>query len=182
MSIGKNKQIEHTKAYQCYEWFQLFAVKKRFASHLIVCLSMLDMLYKFENQNLVTFEDDLKYLGDLWFVGYFDWETTTSSGSQNSLDIEEMYQVSYGLIFAFKPKLDIDRIVILRSFQHTSDQLNDISYLKCEMIDELDPVALNQLRDYALNVYEKNPGKFAMSEIFSLELKFASDCIKRWLK
>lgn len=54
-----------------------------------------------------------------------------------------MYQVSYGLIFAFKPKLDIDRIVILRSFQHTSDQLNDISYLKCEMIDELDPVALN---------------------------------------
>ena len=101
------------------------------------------MLYKFENQNLVTFEDDLKYLGDLWFVGYFDWETTTSSGSQNSLDIEEMYQVSYGLIFAFKPKLDIDRIVILRSFQHTSDQLNDISYLKCEMIDELDPVALN---------------------------------------
>lgn len=90
-----------------------------------------------------------------------------------------MYQVSYGLIFAFKPKLDIDRIVILRSFQHTSDQLNDISYLKCEMIDELDPVALNQLRDYALNVYEKKPGKFAMSEIFSLELKFASDCIKR---
>ena len=66
-----------------------------------------------------------------------------------------MYQVSYCLSFAFKPKLDINRIVILKSFQHTPDQLNDISYLKSEMIDELDPVTLNQLIDYAFNFYEK---------------------------
>lgn len=113
------------------------------------------MLYKFENQNLVTFEDNLKYLGDPWFAGYFDLETTTGSGSQNSLDVEEMYQVSYCLIFAFKRKLDIDRIVILKGFQHTPDQLNDISYLNSEMIDGLDPVTLNQLIDYAINFYEK---------------------------
>ena len=68
-----------------------------------------------------------------------------------------MYQVSYCLIFAFKRKLDIDRIVILKGFQHTPDQLNDISYLNSEMIDVTlnDPVTLNQLIDYAINFYEK---------------------------
>ena len=48
------------------------------------------VIYKSENQNLASFKDNFKYLSDLPFVAYFDFETTTSIASKNSLDDEEM--------------------------------------------------------------------------------------------
>ena len=48
------------------------------------------VIYKSENQNLASFKDNFKYLSDLPFAAYFDFETTTSSASKNSLDDEEM--------------------------------------------------------------------------------------------
>ena len=56
---------------------------------------MPNVIYKFENQNLVTFEDNFKYLGDLPFVAQFDFETATGSGSRNYLDDEVMCPISY---------------------------------------------------------------------------------------
>ena len=47
------------------------------------------------------------------------------------------------------------------------------------MIVELDPLNVNQLRNCAIAVYEKI---FAISEVFSTKLKFASDCIKHWFR
>ena len=104
------------------------------------------IIYKFENENLIIFEDNFKYLDDLLFVAYFDSETNKGSGSRDYLEDEEMYPVSYCLIFAFHPKLDIKRIVIFRSFQNTLDELNDIIYLKSEVIDKRDPITVNQLK------------------------------------
>ena len=115
---------------------------------------MLDVIYKFENQNFVGFDDTFKYLGDHSFVAYFDFETTIGSGLRNYLDDEEMHPVSYCLIFAFHPKLDIDRIDVVRRFQHTLDELNDISYLKSKMIDEVDPITANQLKDCMMKVFQ----------------------------
>ena len=66
------------------------------------------IIYKFENQNLVRFEDNIKYCGDLPFAASIDFETTTSSGSRNHLEDKEMYQVFYCLIYAFHLKLDIN--------------------------------------------------------------------------
>lgn len=51
---------------------------------------MLSVIYKFENQSLVIFEDNFKYLGDLPFIEYFDFETNTDSETTNYLDDEEM--------------------------------------------------------------------------------------------
>lgn len=48
------------------------------------------VIYKSENQNLASFKDNFKYLSDLPFVAYFDFETTTGSASKNSLDDAEM--------------------------------------------------------------------------------------------
>lgn len=66
-------------------------------------------IYKFENQNLVTSEDNLKYMGDLPFVAYFDFKTTTGNELKNSKEYKEMCPVWYSLVFAFYPKLDIER-------------------------------------------------------------------------
>ena len=59
------------------------------------------------------------------------------------------------------------------------DQLNHKSYLKNEMIDELDLVTGNQLKDCTISFHQKKRNRFAISEMFSCELKFDSDCLKR---
>ena len=59
------------------------------------------------------------------------------------------------------------------------DQLNHKSYLKNEMIDELDLVTGNQLKDCTISFHKKKRNRFAISEMFSCELKFDSDCLKR---
>ena len=56
---------------------------------------MLSVIYKFENQSLVIFEDNFKYLGDLPFIEYFDFETNTDSGTTNYLDDEEMWRAKW---------------------------------------------------------------------------------------
>ena len=105
-----------------------------------VCGRMPGIVYKFENQNILTFEENLKNLGDLPFAAYFDFEITTVTTSSSHLEVEEMYQTSYSLIFAFHPKLQLNRIVIARSFNHSLEQLNDVSYLTDEMLHDFDPI------------------------------------------
>ena len=89
-----------------------------------------------------------------------------------------MYAISYFIIFAFHPKLHIERIGILRSFCLSLDQLTDVIYLNPDMFKNLDQVTTNQLKDCAINVSEKS--KYAISEMCSNTLKFASDCLKKW--
>ena len=78
-----------------------------------------------------------------------------------------MYVVSYCLIFAFHPKLDLDRILVYRSFQRTQDQLFYLNHLKPKMLQFFDKVPLNQLKDAGLKVYSKQPC-FALSEMCSV--------------
>ena len=136
MSVGKNKPIKHTSASQCFGCSQFLAVKKRFESQLKFCSNMPGVISKFKNQNLVSYEDNLKYMGNLPFVAYFDFETTTGSSSKILIEEEEMSPISYCLILSFHPKLKIDRLVVVRRFQHTLDQLNN-SYLNSKIIEEL---------------------------------------------
>ena len=50
------------------------------------------------------------------------------------------------------------------------------------MIDELDLVTGNQLKDCTISFHQKKRNRFAISEMFSCELKFDSDCLKRQLR
>ena len=96
------------------------------------------VIYKFENQNLVTFGDNLKHMVDLPCVAYFDFEPTTDSGLQNSFNEKEMYPICCCLVSVIHPKLDINCRVVVRSFLLSLNKLNGISYLRSEMIDKLD--------------------------------------------
>ena len=80
----------------------------------------------------------------------------------------------------FHPKLSIEKIFVVRSFNHTLEQLNDVGYLSNEMLAYFDPITARQLRDCALVVHQKNE-KFSLSEMFFCELKFVIDLLKKWL-
>ena len=104
------------------------------------------IIYKFENQNIANFEVNLKKMGDITFTMYFDFETSTGTTSQNHLEDEQMDQIFYALIFAFHLKLQLDRKVIIRSFNHSLEKVNDVSYLTDEMLRNLDPIIVRQLK------------------------------------
>lgn len=77
---------------------------------------------------------------------YFDFETSTGTTSQNHLEDVEMDQMFYSLIFAFHLKLQLDGKVIIRSFNHSLEKVNDVSYLTDEMLQNLDPIIARQLK------------------------------------
>ena len=117
---------------------------------MTVCSQTDGIVYKFDNKSLVSYKDNYRFLGDLPFVAYFDFETTAGNGA--SMD-KKMYVLNYCLIFAFHPKLDIDRIVVYRSLQQTQEHLFDLSHLIPKMLQFLDKATLNQLKDVGLKVY-----------------------------
>ena len=174
-SKGK-KGTEILHAFQCYSCYKFHSTKTGFEKHFQCCSQISGVVYKFDNTCSVSYEDIFKFMGDLRFVVYFDFETTT--GSDLFLD-KKMYVISYCSIFAFHPKLKMDRIVIYRSFQQTQDELFHLSHLKEKMLQYVDPITLDQGKDAAINVFEKK-SSFALSEMFSVELKFTIDALLKW--
>ena len=47
----------------------------------------------------------------------------------------------------FNHCINPDRKFVVRTFNHTFEQLNEVSYLSNEMLEFFDPVAAKQLRD-----------------------------------
>ena len=48
-----------------------------FRKHIKSCSDIAGVVYKFENNKIVTFQDNFKYMGNFSFTVYFDFETTT---------------------------------------------------------------------------------------------------------
>ena len=150
--------------------------KKAFEKHLACYSQAANILYKFDNKSLVSFEVNYRFLGDLPFVIYFDFETTVVS---DLFMDQKMYVISYCMVFAFHPKLKIDRIVIYCSFLQSQEELFGLRHLKQKMLKHSDYVMPNQLKDAELKVHEKK-SSFSLSEILSIELKFTIDNLLRW--
>ena len=97
---GTNK-IKHNSAWQCHYCSNCYGHKNKYEKHLEHCSTMCGIVYKFDTQNLVTFEDNLKYKGHLLFVAYCDFK-----------DIAPMLAMSYVIVFAFHTELCLDSIII----------------------------------------------------------------------
>ena len=119
-------------------------------------------------------------MGRLPFSIYFHFETTSAKKIYNFDEDATLYLVSYALVVAFHLSLNTDRTFVMRSFNYTLDQLNNVGYLLNEMLPYFDSVTAGQLRDCVKAVFEKKH-KFSLSEMFSCELKFVTDLLKRWL-
>ena len=80
----------------------------------------------------MTFEDNLKYIGDVPFSVYADFETTAPCTDFTSPDNDKMFAVSYALVFAWHAKLNLPRQCVVRGFNHSLNQPADMSYLTQE--------------------------------------------------
>ena len=176
--LKKSKDV--TSVDQCFACNKFFIQKKILERHLQACSSVPGIICKFENQNIQTFLDNMKFMGDLPFSIYFDFETTSAKKIYNFDEDSCLYPVSYSFEVTFYLKISIEKIFVVRSFNHTLEHPNDIGYLSNEMLDYFDPITARQLRDCALVVHQKKD-KFSLSEMFFCELKFVFDLLKNWL-
>ena len=63
-----------------------------------------------------------------------------------------MFAVSYVMIVAFHPKLNLDRIIIQRSFAHSLEQLTTLVYFTREQLFDVDSSLIKMLKDMAFEV------------------------------
>ena len=72
--------------------------------HMSCCAGKAGFTFSFDNGKIIDYQDNYKHLGDVPFSIYFDFETTT--GSVVFFDAK-MFVVSYCMVVAFHPELDI---------------------------------------------------------------------------
>ena len=90
--------VSITTADHCYGCNKFFIKKKSLERYMNVCGDFPGIVYKFENQNIQTFFDNMKFKGDLPFFIYFDLETTTGKKVYDFDEDATLYPVSYAFV------------------------------------------------------------------------------------
>ena len=85
------------------------------------------MIYNFNNQNLISYPDNVRAKGDIQFKIYFDFETTAPTDNCFDPEQKKMFVVSYVMIVAFHPELKLNRIITQRSYAHSIEQLTSLN-------------------------------------------------------
>ena len=86
--------------------------------------------------------------------------------------------MSYCQIYSFHPSLNLEKLVIYRSFQQSAKEMYDLNYFRQEHVEFFDREFF-QLKDAASAVlaHEKST---SLAELFSIELKFTIDTLNAW--
>ena len=92
------------------------------------CIGQPGMIYNFNTQNLVFFEDNITYKSEIPLAAYIDFETTALTNFYLDPRYKETFAVSYVLVFAVQPHLNINCIIIERSFRFSLEKLTSIDY------------------------------------------------------
>ena len=172
-------KLKSTCAFQCYFCSKFYTRKVKLDFHIKNCTGKTGFIYNFQTRNLLTFEENIKFKRDVPLTTYIDFETTAPTDCCLDPESNKMNVISYVIIVAFHPKLQLPRIIIERSFGHSLEKLCQIDYLTSEQLRYKDIITLKQLRDCALAVHKKS-NLLAVSEMFFTELKFATDCVLKW--
>ena len=176
---SKWDKLKSTCAFQCYFCGKFWTRKTKLATHMKNCLGKPGFVYNFQTRNLLTFEENIKFKRDVPLTTYIDFETTAPTDCCLDPESNKMNVVSYVIILAFHPKLQLPRIIIERSFGHSLEKLCQIDYLTSEQLKYGDVITVKQLRDCALAVHKKT-NVVAISEMFCTEIKFATNCLLKW--
>ena len=151
-TVKEKHQVLHPTTRQCYYCDHYFASKPIFENHIKRCNNIAGIVYEFKNNKIVSFQENFKYMGDLPFTVYFDSETATGDSVVND---PKMFVISYCQICAFHPDLNLDKIVVFRSFQQSSAEINSLDHFSQDHVRFFDPVTAKQMRDAAIGVLVK---------------------------
>ena len=106
--------------------------------HIECCSRIPGIVYNFNNKNLISFEDNIIYKGDLPLVTYMGFETTATTDNCFNPEQTKMFAVSCVIVFVFHPKLNLDRVIAQRSFGNSIKKLTTIDYLINDQMECID--------------------------------------------
>ena len=76
--IKGEEKVGHPTIIQCHYCENFFAKSnEKIKKHTQVCAAKEGITYCFNSGEIISFQDNLEYLGDIPFTVYFDFETTT---------------------------------------------------------------------------------------------------------
>ena len=146
-------------------------------THMFICSAREGRTYAFDNCQILNYQDNFKYFGDQPFTVYFDFETRTG-GSSVFFD-PTMYVISYCQTYSFHPSLNLDKIVIFRSYQQTAEQIYDLSHFQNEHAVFFTKTTFYQLKGATSAVLAREK-LTSLAELFSVDLKFTINILKDW--
>ena len=113
--FDKGKQhICNCTVKQCHYCKNLFAkTDDVMRKHLFICVAREGITYAFDKGQIINFQDNFKYLADVPFTVYFDFETTTDG---SPFFDSKMFVVSYCQIYSFHLSLNLDNIASFEVF------------------------------------------------------------------
>ena len=110
--------LSHARAYHCYYCSSYYIQKARYQKHMEKCSEMYWVVYNFTNQNILSFDNNIGNKGDLPLIAYKEIEITAPAKNFLIPEQNKRFIVSYTLIFAFNPKLNINCVIVQKSFGH----------------------------------------------------------------
>ena len=125
-TFSENQKLRHSTAFQCYFCSDYYARKDKFDRHIENCSGKPGYVCNFHIQSLLTFEENLKFKHDIPLTAYIDFETTAPTDDCLDPETKKMSAVSYVIIFAFHPGLDMKHIIIEQIFGHSIEKLTTI--------------------------------------------------------
>ena len=150
-----------------------------FEKHIECCSRILGVIYNFNNKNLIGFEGNIIYKDNLPLVAYMNFETTVPTDNCFNPEQKKMFAVFYVIVFAFYPKLNLDCVIVQRSFGQSPKNLTTIDYLNNDHMECIDVKLVKQSKDCAICVSQKHC-KNTVAQMFTVELKFVADCLLTW--
>ena len=93
------------RAHKCYYCNKFFIRPEKQERHTKHCSGIPGIIYNFNNQNLISYQDNFNAKGDVPFVVYFDFETTAPTFNFLDPEQQKMFVVLYVIIVSFHPKL-----------------------------------------------------------------------------
>ena len=175
----KDKTKRAYSCYECYYCRKFFLRPERQKRHMENCSGVPGVIYNFNTQSLISFEDNFNAKGDLSFVIYFDFETTAPTDNCFDPEQKTMFVVSYVMIVAFHPDLKIDKIIIQRSYAHAIEQLTSLDYFSQDQIKCINKELVRQLKDIAFDV-SKRKCKKTMGQMLCVECGLVKKTLLEW--
>ena len=90
-----------------------------------------------------------------------------------------MFVVSYVTIVTFHPALNLDRIIIQRSYAHSIDQFTSLNYFSDDQIKFINLEIIRQSKDIAFDV-SKRECKNTMGQMFCIETALVKKTLLAW--
>ena len=144
--------------------------------HTKICAAKEGITYSFDSGDIISFQDNFKYLDDDLFTVYFDFKTNTGDAVFFN---PKMFVVSYCQIYSVHPRLILEKIVIFRSFQQSAEKLYNLNQFRHEHTAYFDKTTYYQLKDAADAVLAREKST-SLAALFSVELKFTIDTLNVW--